>query len=760
MSSTLHGFEYDIFISYRHNDNHDGWVTDFVQNLDKELKATVKHPVSIYFDKNPHDGLLETHDVDKSLEGKLKSLIFIPILSQTYCDENSFAWQHEFIAFNKLVLSDSLGSHVRLANGNASGRILAVKIHDLDEGDRKTVETEIGRALRSIEFIFKSQGVNRPLQAIEDHPSDNVNKTYYRDQINKIANAVKEIIQASGKSGYVPETANAISAPRKSGKKLMAIGAAILCLCVSAYLLYPKGAPAAGIFSDKSIAVLYFDNISSEPDQEYFSDGITEEIIARLASVEGLHVTSKTSVLQFRKKEALSSMREIADKLNVATVLEGSVRKAGSRLRITVQLIDARTDRSIWTEVYDRELEDIFKIQSEIAQSIADKFRVVLSSSARMKIDKVPTRNMKAYELYLKAKSIPWGTGSGFGSYYGGVKSAKRFLQQAVTLDPNFVQAYAMLSAIELFEDSNNGNKMEFKSDSAAHYAQLALDKGPGEVEGHLAMARVFFYRRELTDSRRFFQRALEIDSVAALSAAGTALVPYDVRLAARMFTELIRINPLDHQGYVGRIYVYSLLAQFDSVRKYRNITQRLAPENNGGALFEFSYQAYSGNIAETKSLAKRTYGDDTLSYNKAVGIAYLFAKNWSEARKYYERTYYRDMDWGLLLMKTGSRDSAISVLKAVRARQIKEDDLPMNTSRVLAALGDKAGAIAEFQRMLKVMQVVNVKFLENDPFWDLIRDDPEFQKLFNEAIHRNTETMNHLKEDERKPFSLDIGTQ
>lgn len=100
MPSLMPNYEYDIFISYRHNDNRSGWVTEFVNALQEELAATIKDPLNIYFDKNPHDGLLETHHVDKSLEGKLKCLIFIPIISQTYCDPKSFAWQHEFVAFN------------------------------------------------------------------------------------------------------------------------------------------------------------------------------------------------------------------------------------------------------------------------------------------------------------------------------------------------------------------------------------------------------------------------------------------------------------------------------------------------------------------------------------------------------------------------------------------------------------------------------------------------------------------------------------
>jgi hypothetical protein len=189
MSSLIPGYNYDIFISYRQKDNkHDGWVTEFVDQLKGELEATFKEDISIYFDENPHDGLLETHNVDKSLEDKLKCLIFIPIISQTYCDPKSYAWQYEFCAFNKLAKEDRFGRDIKLASGNVASRILPVKIHDLDPEDKTFLENELGEVLRSIEFIYKSAGVNRPLSAIEDHPQDNLNKTYYRDQINKVAN--------------------------------------------------------------------------------------------------------------------------------------------------------------------------------------------------------------------------------------------------------------------------------------------------------------------------------------------------------------------------------------------------------------------------------------------------------------------------------------------------------------------------------------------------------------------------------------------
>ena len=152
MASIIPGYEYDIFISYRQKDNkYDGWVTEFVNNLRKELEATFKEEISIYFDENPLDGILEAYDVDKSLEGKLKSLIFIPIISQTYCDPRSFAWQHEFIAFNRSAENDSMGSRVKLSNGNVTGRILPVKIHNLDTGDKTLLEHQLGGTFRSIE---------------------------------------------------------------------------------------------------------------------------------------------------------------------------------------------------------------------------------------------------------------------------------------------------------------------------------------------------------------------------------------------------------------------------------------------------------------------------------------------------------------------------------------------------------------------------------------------------------------------------------
>ena len=195
MPSIIQNFEYDIFISYRHNDNqYDGWVTEFVEKLRKELVATVKDKLTVFFDENPTDGLLESHHVDHTISSKIKALIFIPIVSQTYCDTKSFAWNHEFLLFSKSASEEGFGREIVLPNGNVASRILPVRIHEIEKEDVALLENVLQGALRSIDFIYHAQGVNRPLRPKDDDRQDNANNTIYRNQINKVANAIKEIV--------------------------------------------------------------------------------------------------------------------------------------------------------------------------------------------------------------------------------------------------------------------------------------------------------------------------------------------------------------------------------------------------------------------------------------------------------------------------------------------------------------------------------------------------------------------------------------
>ena len=194
MSSIIEEYNYDIFISYRQKDNKgDRWVSEFVEALKTELESTFKEEISVYFDINPHDGLLETHDVDASLKDKLKCLVFIPIISRTYCDPKAFAWEHEFKAFVDQASQDQYGLKVKLPNGNVASRVLPIRVHDLSKEDINQFEAVTGSVLRSIDFIYKETGVNRPLKP-GDNKNDNQNRTDYRNQVNKVANAISDII--------------------------------------------------------------------------------------------------------------------------------------------------------------------------------------------------------------------------------------------------------------------------------------------------------------------------------------------------------------------------------------------------------------------------------------------------------------------------------------------------------------------------------------------------------------------------------------
>ncbi len=204
MSSIIEGFNCDIFISYHQNDNkHDGWVSDFVENLKGELESTFKEDISVYFDISRDDGLLETHDVDASLKEKLKCLVFIPVITCTYCDPKASAWEHEFNTFADHVARVNFGLNVRLPKGNTASRILPIQIQDLVPGDQHLLEKEFAGEFRSTEFIYKSDEVNRPLTS-EDDDKSNLNKTNYRNQLNKVALSIEYIIR-SIKAAYTSD---------------------------------------------------------------------------------------------------------------------------------------------------------------------------------------------------------------------------------------------------------------------------------------------------------------------------------------------------------------------------------------------------------------------------------------------------------------------------------------------------------------------------------------------------------------------------
>jgi len=227
---------------------------------------------------------------------------------------------------------------------------------------------------------------------------------------------------------------------------------------------------------DKSIAVLPFVNMSNDPDQEYFSEGMMEEILNHLVKVRDLQVISRTSVMQY--KGTTKTIRQIAEELGVATILEGSVRKAGDRVRITVQLINGENNMNLWSETYDRMLDDVFAIQSEVAQRVASTLQAEIHPEVRLRIERQPTNNTDAYSMYLQAR---------YHLFYQFSEesnaTAHELLEEAIRIDPEFADAYVELAGFSTTEATWSGLGERMDTDLALtrsdELVQKALEIDP-----------------------------------------------------------------------------------------------------------------------------------------------------------------------------------------------------------------------------------------------------------------------------------------
>jgi len=256
---------------------------------------------------------------------------------------------------------------------------------------------------------------------------------------------------------------------------------------VSAFISKLPPVPEAAI-PEKSVAVLPFENRSDDKQNAYFADGIQDEILTNLAKIADLRVISRTSVMQY-KSDAERNLREIGQQLGVAHVLEGSVQRSSNRVRVTAQLIDARTDTHQWAERYDRDLADVFAIQSEIAKAIADQLEAKLSPQEKARVEEKPTGNTEAYAFYLRANQIARNPDTLLEDY----KAAVQLYMQAIALDSDFALAHARLAsaAAEIFHYYEPTDAWRMK---ARTEAEIALRLQPNLAEGHFALAQCIYW--------------------------------------------------------------------------------------------------------------------------------------------------------------------------------------------------------------------------------------------------------------------------
>jgi len=255
----------------------------------------------------------------------------------------------------------------------------------------------------------------------------------------------------------------------------------------------------------KSVAVLPFENLSPDPENEFFADGIHDEIIARLSKITDLRVISRTSVMGYRGRS--ENLRTIADELGVTNILEGTVRRAEDRVRITAQLIDARADEHLWTEVYDRNLSDVFAVQSDVAHQVASALRAELTSAERERIEERPTENLEAYDYYLRGRLF-WTQRS-----LAAFDSAIDYYNRAVLLDPDYARAYAALAETYVLLPEYGGPSIPEVLPIARAATDRALALDPDLAEAYTASAylkAVFEWRWDAAE--RDYLKAIELN--------------------------------------------------------------------------------------------------------------------------------------------------------------------------------------------------------------------------------------------------------
>jgi TolB-like protein/Flp pilus assembly protein TadD len=464
---------------------------------------------------------------------------------------------------------------VKVGHANVTSRILPVRIHDLDAEDVQLFEKETGAFLRPIDFIFKSTGVNRPLVP-QDERAENQNHTVYRDQANKVAMAIKEIIGAlktsrQAKAEVPSETTHAASEKnKKSQRKFLVpalLAAVFLLLAYAGFTLFKEIWEWVGNSSeseiDRSIAVLPFANMSADKEQEYFSDGLSEELLNLLAKTQNLKVISRTSAFSFKGKN--EDIRTIGQKLGVAYLLEGSVRKSADKVRITAQLIKASDGSHVWSETFDKDLNDIFKIQDEIANAVVSALKVKLLGTNQIAARQ---SNPDVYNLILQSRFYQkFGTRDGFAK-------AIDYAQQAVALDSTDARALSELARCYQ-EESNSSDDPEvakayiMKADVTARKA-IQLDPYLSDAYG--IYARVLSISWQFKESEQNFQRALELDPANVMAANQMAILQQNMGNFAQseqLLERVISIDPIRANAYANLGWLYLIIERYDESDRY-----------------------------------------------------------------------------------------------------------------------------------------------------------------------------------------------
>jgi len=426
---------------------------------------------------------------------------------------------------------------------------------------------------------------------------------------------------------------------------------------------------------EKSIAVLYFENMNSETESDYFCAGMTEDIITDLSRIKDLKVVSRTDVLPFRNKEV--NTRQVGDALRVNYILEGSVRKAGNRIRISAQLISVRNGYHLWAERFDRLVEDIFDLQNEVSQKIVDALKISLTESERELLTQKPTDDLRAYDLYMRGRELLYLKGR------RNTESAIKMFEDAVAIDTSFASAYAGLAEAysSMYEWYDGASTWLSK---AIEMNQKALALEPTSLDAKFGIAMVYFHHRRFSESKRAIQ-------------------------------EILKENADFYPGHLRLGMMAELSNDLESARKHYRRAAELKPYDEDAWTFLSGVYRKLGNTAAADKAALKVIEITSRKLEASLDDIIVM----SRLAEAYARF--------------GSPEETTATLKRVLELEPNDGLAVYNCSCAYALLGEKEASLILLRRAFDSGFRAVAHWARTDSAFDPIRDDEEFQKLLTE---------------------------
>jgi adenylate cyclase len=492
---------------------------------------------------------------------------------------------------------------------------------------------------------------------------------------------------------------------RKFGALIVTV--AVIAAGLFVYQLTRQSSSTNGPTADnKSIAILPFDNLSRDPDNAFFAEGVQDEILTRLAKVADLKVIARTSTQRF--KSAPPDLRDIAKQLGVMNILEGSVQKSNDQVRVNVQLINALTNAHLWAEIYDRKLSDIFIVQSDIAKTVADTLQAKLTGSEKQMMAAQPTNDTAAYELYHKGRSF-WERRSG-----DNIPKSIAFFEQAIARDPNYALAYSGLAKSYILLPFFTGADRHEASLKAKEAALKALRLDPNLAEAHIALGKVLFFSDiDLPGAVREYKRGIELqpndatahhwygnDTLAALGRFEEAIAE------GKRAVELDPLSPVINAD-LGTTFYYA--GRYDDSAKQLRKTLEIDPtffyaHYNLGITLQMMGDL-SGAIVEYEK-AKR------LSDNTFVSTLYAAAKAYA-----------------------GDKDAALRTLSDFDKISQQREVVGYLRALLYLSLGKKDEALRGLEQGYEERDGSNISWIKVDPLLNSLHGDPRFEALVQKVI-------------------------